>query len=124
MNDFIKAIEKYAWLLIITELLHTLFYHFSPFIYNKFDQIEYIYTIPFWITSLTKIATAVLLFLDFKKYHLKNIALACIAPLFFPLLGIMLFAFFFLLKKNDEDKSQTEQNREDIKKKSNKEIYT
>ncbi len=47
-----------------------------------------------------KIITAVFIFIDFKKEKLPFMVLACISSLFYPFLGIVMFALLFLEKEN------------------------
>ncbi len=47
-----------------------------------------------------RVITLIFLIIDFKKANLKYVFLACISSLFYPLLGIIVFALLFLEKEN------------------------
>lgn len=47
-----------------------------------------------------KIMTVIFIFIDFKKEKLPYITLACISSLFYPFLGMVIFALLFLEREN------------------------
>ena len=99
MNEFIKKINKYVILLIISSLFG------MPWLYARYLIFEYsgpdsiIESIPTIIDYLIKLTVIVLLIIDFKKEQLKNIVLTCIAAFLYPLLGIVIFAIMLIDKE-------------------------
>ena len=52
--------------------------------------------IPTIVEYVIRLIVIVLLIIDFKKNNLKNVILACISTLFFPLLGIVIFSILLI----------------------------
>ena len=106
MNKFIKALNKYIILFIIVSLFQRLWMYLRAFLYSSVDydssKISYIDYMPTVVDYLITLTTIVLLIIDFRKYQLKNVVIACIASLFFPLLGVVIFAIVFLLNEKAE----------------------
>lgn len=99
MNEFIKKLNKYIVLLIISSLfgMPWAYFRFLIFEYSGPDSI--IESIPIIIEYLIKIAVVVLLIIDFKKDKLKNVGLTCIAAFLFPLLGIVTYGLLLIDKE-------------------------
>ena len=104
MIEFIKVLNKYIILLITSALWGMPWFYISWFIFQKYENIniDVINAIPHYLDWLFRIVVIVLLIIDFKKYNLKNAIISCIAALFFPFLGIVVFAILLIL---DEKKS-------------------
>lgn len=105
MKDFIKKLNKYVILMIVSSLFGMPWFYLRHLIlqYNGPDSI--IESIPTLVDYAIRLTVTVLLIIDFKKEGLKNVVLTCIAALFFPLLGIVIFAI--LLIENNRQKATT-----------------
>ncbi len=96
MTELLKKLNKYIILLIISALFG------MPWIYLKYYLFDYngpdsiIESIPTIINYLIKLIVIVLLIIDFRKEKLKNIIITCIAALFYPLLGIVIYAILLI----------------------------
>ncbi|NLL27806.1 MAG: hypothetical protein GX259_03330 [Bacteroidales bacterium] len=106
MRDFIKIINKYAILLIVYSLFGVPWYYFRYFIFNVYEPPNsFINFIPTIVDYLIHLIIFILLIIDFKKANLKNVALTCIAALFFPLLGIVIFSILWIENESNKAKA-------------------
>lgn len=108
MNDFIKAINKYALLLIAHMLFGIPWFYIRFLIFDKYPQDSLVDLIPTIIDYLIRIIVIVLLIFDFRKFNLKNVVIACISALFFPLLGVVIFSIMYLI--HNKERSQRSKN--------------
>jgi hypothetical protein len=99
MNNFIKTINKYIILLIVVPLFGMPWFHIRFWLYDLYPPNSFVYSIPTIVDYLIRITVIILLIIDFKKYNLKNVVISCVSALFFPLLGIVLFAIMYLEKE-------------------------
>jgi len=99
MSEFIKKINKYIILLIISSLFGMPWFYIRFFIFEYSGPNAIIESIPTIIDYLIKLTVIVLLIIDFKKEQLKNIILTCIAAFLYPLLGIVIFAIMLIDKE-------------------------
>ena len=108
MNKFIKILNKYIILIIIQSLFGMPWHHIRSLLTKTYnycpnpDSINYIDYIPSAVNFLIRIISIMLLIIDFKKYKLRGVIFACIAALFFPLLGVVIFAVLLLLEEKKE----------------------
>jgi len=106
MNKFIKILNKYVILLIIDSLFGKPWFYVRYLLLrdreysDSISMINIINTIPTYVDYLFRIIVIILLIIDFKKHNLKGVVFSCIAALFYPLLGITLFAILLLLEEN------------------------
>jgi len=111
MNKFIKALSKYVVLFIIHSLFGMPWFYVRFLLIKKYnyeyDTVRAIDYIPSYANYLIIVISIILLIIDFKKYNLKGVVFACIAALFFPLLGVTIFAILLLL----EEKKSCETNQ-------------
>jgi len=103
MRDFIKKINKYVILMIISSLFGMPWFYFRHLIFEYNGPDTIIESIPTFIDYAIRLIVIILLIIDFKKENLKNIVLTCFATLFFPLLGIVIFSI--LLIESNRQKS-------------------
>lgn len=106
MNDFIKKINKYVILLIISSLFGMPWLYVRYFIFDYSGPDSIIESIPTIIDYLIRLTVIVLLIIDFKKEQLKNIILTCIAAFFYPLLGIVFFSIMLIDKERKASAQQ------------------
>jgi len=99
MNEFIKTINKYAILLIVVSIFGIPWFHIRSLLYELYPPGSFLDSIPTIVGYLIRIIVIILLIIDFKKYDLKNVVISCISALFFPLLGIVIFAIMYLGKE-------------------------
>jgi len=99
MNEFIKTINKYIILLIVVSLFGIPWFHIRFWLYDLYPPDSFVDSIPSVVDYLTRIIVIILLILDFRKYKLKNVVIACISALFLPLLGIVIFSLMYLEKQ-------------------------
>ena len=99
MNEFIKIISKYVILLIVVSLFGMPWFYIRFWLYDLYPPGSFVDSIPGIVDYLNRIITIILLIIDFKKYNLKNVVISCISALFFPLLGIVIFALLYLEKE-------------------------
>jgi hypothetical protein len=99
MNEFIKTINKYVILLIVVSLFGMPWHYIRYWLFENYSQDSIINSIPGYVDYLIRIIVIILLVIDFKKYNLKNVIISCISALFFPLLGIVIFAIMYLEKE-------------------------
>jgi len=112
MNEFIKALSKYVVLFIIHSLFGTPWFYVRYLLTKNYDYntIKVIDSIPSYTSYLIVAISIIFLIIDFKKHNLKGVIFACIAALFFPLLGVTIFAILLLL----EEKKSCETNKSNI----------
>jgi hypothetical protein len=106
MKDFIRKINKYIILMIISSLFgmpwfYVKFLLFEPQMHTEFSLVE---SIPTFVDYAIRLIVIILLVIDFRKEDLKNVVLTCIAALFFPLLGVVIFSIL-LIEKNRQKAS-------------------
>lgn len=99
MMEFIKTINKYAILLIVSSLFGMPWFYIRYLIFENYPPNSLVDSIPNIADYLIRIAIIILLIIDFKKENLKSVVLTCIATLFFPLLGIIVFSILLIEKK-------------------------
>lgn len=97
-SKLLKILTKY----IVIMLIHSVIFFPWMMILNVsndrlFETVDDIQT---YGDYFVKIITALLIFLDFKKEKLPYIAIACVSSLFYPFLGIVIFALLYLEKQN------------------------
>jgi len=102
MSEFIKTLNKYVILLIVSSLWGMPWLYIRWFLFQKYENInieviKVINAIPNYFDWFFRILIIVLLIIDFKKYNLKNVILSCVAALFSPFLGIFVFVILLLL---------------------------
>ena len=99
MREFLRKINKYIILLIISSVFG------MPWIYVRYLIFEYqgpdsiIESIPTIVDYAIRLIVIVLLIIDFNKEKLKYVVLTCIAALFYPLLGIVIFMILLIQKQ-------------------------
>jgi hypothetical protein len=96
MKDFIKTINKYVILMIVSSLFGMPWFYFRHLIFEYNGPDSIIESIPTFIDYAIRLTVIILLIIDFKKENLKNVVLTCIATLFFPLLGIVIFSILLI----------------------------
>jgi hypothetical protein len=102
MREFIKTINKYAILLIVSSLFGMPWFYLRYLIFDDYRPDSIINFIPTFVDYLIRLIVIVLLIIDFKKNNLKNIVVTTIATLFFPLLGIVMFSILLIEKRRDK----------------------
>jgi len=103
MSKLLKVLNKYIIVLIVLALFG------MPWIYVRhlmFDMTNHetfnlVDSIPGYVNYLIRLIVIVLLIIDFRKEKLKHVMLACVAALFYPLLGIVVFALLMLEKEKE-----------------------
>ena len=103
MREFIKTINKYAILLIVSSLFGMPWFYLRYLFFKNYVPDSFVDSIPTIVDYLIRLIVIVLLIIDFKKTNLKNIILTCIAALFFPLLGIVIFSILWI--ENERNKA-------------------
>ena len=101
MKEFLKTINKYAILIIIPSIFGKIWFFILPLM-GIFENSLHINDIPYYFELLINIIIIILLIFDFRKYKLKNALLTCIAALFFPLFGVVMFSILLFLKEREE----------------------
>lgn len=101
MEGFIAKINKYVILLIVSSLFGMPWFYVkvlisSPPMYHEYSLLNYI---PTFVDYSIRLIVLILLIVDFKKEELSYVVMTCIAALFFPLLGIVIFGIL-LIEKN------------------------
>ena len=99
MMEFIKTINKYVILLIVSSLFGMPWFYIRYLIFLHYPPNTIVDSIPNLVDYLIRIVIIILLIIDFKKENLKNVVITCIAALFFPLLGIIVFSILLMEKK-------------------------
>lgn len=99
MSDFSKTIKKYMILLIISSFSEIMWFYIFYWIFVKLNFENHISAMPTFMDYLIRLIVVVLLIFDFKKHQLKNVVMACIAALLYPVFGIVLFSILFLTSK-------------------------
>ena len=102
MTKFIKTINKYVILLIISSIFGMPWLYFRFLVFENLVPESIVNSIPTIVDYLIRIVVIVLLIIDFKKYNLRNVVLTCIAALFFPLLGIVIFSILMLTDERNK----------------------
>lgn len=96
MREFIRTINKYVILLIISSLFGIPWFYLRSLLFPEFRPDSIVNSIPNIVSYVVRLIVIVLLIIDFKKNDLKNTVVTCIAALFFPLLGIVIFAILLI----------------------------
>ncbi|WP_282126596.1 hypothetical protein [Marinifilum flexuosum] len=96
-----KLLNKYLIALIVMSLfgMPWLYLRHLTFDLTLQETYDLIHAIPGYVNYLTRLIVIVLLIIDFRKEKLKHVVLACVAALFYPLLGIVVFALLMLEKE-------------------------
>ena len=102
MTKFIKTINKYAIILIISSLFGMPWNYICFRFFQPTNPESLLFAIPHYVDYLIKLIVIALLIFDFKKNDLKNVIITCIAALFFPLLGVVIFSILLLEKGRNE----------------------
>ena len=96
---FMKLFNKYIMLVIVSGLLGMPLIYLRNYFFLDNDQVFKILGSIFSYSNWAfKLIFIVLLIIDFKKEELPYIGLAIVATLFYPFMGIVLFAIMYLLK--------------------------
>lgn len=103
MSKLLKVLNKYIILLIISSLFVIPWIYVNVFMLDSLDRATYdlLQSIPNFVNYLIRLIVIALLIIDFRKENLKHVVLACIAALFYPLLGIVVFALLMLEKEKE-----------------------
>ena len=96
MREFIKVINKYVILLIISSLFGMPWFYLRYLLFHDYRPDSIVNSIPTIVNYAIRLIVIILLIVDFKKSDLKNVVLTCIAALFFPLLGIVIFSILLI----------------------------
>jgi hypothetical protein len=99
MNGIIKPLNKYIFLLIVMALFGMPWFYIRFMFFKEFVSYNFLTSLPTYVDFLIQLTVIVLLIIDFKKYKLKNVLIACIAALFFSLLGVVIFGILLLEKR-------------------------
>ena len=105
MKGFLRKINKYIILLIISSVFG------MPWFYLKYLLFEYqgpdsiIESIPTFVDYAIRLVVIILLIIDFNKEKLKYIVLTCITALFYPLLGIVIYIILLIQKQRINESS-------------------
>lgn len=101
MKEYIRTINKYVILLII-ETLFSMFGIYISFRLFGVSDFENIRVVPVLVDYLIRLVIIVLLIFDSMKYKLKYTFVSCVAALFYPLLGIVVFSVLMISKQTKE----------------------
>lgn len=96
MKEFIRIMNKYVILLIVSSLFGIPWFYLSHIFFKNYQPDSFVNYVPSIANYLIRLIVIVLIIIDFRKNNLKNILLTCIATLFYPLLGIVIFAILFI----------------------------
>ena len=96
MNELVKALNKYVILLIVSSLFGMPWFYIRFLVFKDYGPDSIVNSIPTCADYLIRVIVVILLIIDFKKYKLRNIVISCLAALFFPLLGIVIFGILLL----------------------------
>jgi hypothetical protein len=104
MSALLKKINKYIILMIVSSIFGMPWFYVRHLLFdiNNRETYALIDSIPGYVDYLIRLITIVFLIIDFRREHLKYLVLACIAALFFPLLGIIMFSLLYLEKGRDK----------------------
>lgn len=101
MNKFFKIINKYIILIIIDSLFGIPWIQIRYWFFGNLQPDSFINSIPNIVDYLIRIIVIILLIMDYRKFKLKNVVISCISALFYPLLGIVIFAILYLEKEKE-----------------------
>ena len=97
-SKLIKPLTKY---IIITIFHSMVFFPWNMILdMSKPQTFEALNNFQTYGDLFVKIMTAIFLFVDFKREKLPFTILVCISSLFYPFLGIVVFALLYLEKEN------------------------
>jgi len=104
MTNLAKILSKYIVLLILISLFGVPWFYLVHLLTNgvNHDLYQTLNSIPTYVDYAVRLITILFLIIDFKKYKIKYVALACIAALFFPLLGMIIFALLYLDNRKEK----------------------
>ena len=100
MTDLMRMLNKYIILLIVSYLFGMPWFYVRRllFDFNNYETYTLLNSIPHYVNYLIRLIIIVLLIIDFRSEKLNYIVLTCIATLFYPLLGIVIFSILLLEK--------------------------
>lgn len=103
MNKLMKVLNKYLIALIVMSLfgMSWIYVRHLMFDMTNHETFNLIDSITGYVNYLTRLIVIVLLIIDFRKEKLKHVVLACLAALFYPLLGVVVFALLMLEKEKE-----------------------
>ena len=114
MKNLLGILKKYIVLLAIWSAIGIVWAFVQPLFLgqnisdiNDFETYSLVNSLPSYLGYLIRFAIAILLLVDFKKYNLNHKVLTFVATLFYPLLGVVIFAL--LLMGKSENKASTQQ---------------
>lgn len=101
MNDFIKILNKYIILIIITSIFGLPWFYLKNYFFSQGMTMDnfFIDSLPSIIDYIIRFIVAFLIYKDFKKNGLDNVVLSSIIAFFYPILGIVIFAILFIDKQ-------------------------
>ncbi|WP_046758176.1 hypothetical protein [Kordia jejudonensis] len=109
MNRLLKILNKYIILSILWSIIEMVWIYIQPIIMQKgsmssndYELYSFINTLPTYIDYLIRIIIVILIVIDFRKHKLNYVVLTCIASLFYPLLGIVIFSLLLIEKWNNK----------------------
>lgn len=103
MKEFMKLFNKYIIITIVSGLFGMPLIYIRNYFFLDNDQLfTTLGSISTYSNFAIKLILIVLLIIDFKKEDLKYIGLAVAATLFYPFMGVVMFAILYLLKKKEE----------------------
>jgi hypothetical protein len=103
MNKLMKVLNKYIIVLIVMSLFGMLWLYLRHLMFDmtNHETFNLVDSIPGYVNYLIRLIVIVLLIIDFRKQKLKHVVLTSIATLFYPLLGIVVFALLMLEKEKE-----------------------
>ena len=104
MTKFLKVLNKYVILLIISSLfgMPWLYVRHLIFDMNNYETYNLLDAIPGYINYLVRLVIIILLIIDFRKENLRYLVLTCVATLFYPVLGVVILSLLLLEKGKEK----------------------
>lgn len=114
MKNLLEILKKYIVLLVIWSAIGIVWAFVQPMFLGQnladvsdLETYSLINSLPNYLGYLIRFIIAILLLADFKKYNLNHKVLTFVVTLFYPLLGVVIFAL--LLMGKSENKAGTQQ---------------
>ena len=99
MKEIIRKLNKYLILLIFESFFGLTWWYLSYWLFPILGRETFIQMIPTTVTYSIKIIIIIFLIIDFKREKLKGVLLACLATFFYPVLGVVIFILFLIIKE-------------------------
>ena len=112
MNNLVGILKKYIVLLIIWSAIEIIWVLVQPIFWEYFAELNDLETfrlinsLHHYVGYLCRFIIAIFLLTDFTKHNLNHKLLTFVTTLFYPLLGVVIFALLLMNKSKNKASTQ------------------